>query len=83
MLDASVKEKTITWTKSRRESAKRGADLYDMFTKAATDEQKEARDRDKLGDKLEAFLKRKEEEDEETCLREEMRKNVEAAQHKF
>ena len=38
--------------------------------------------RDKLGDRLEAFLKRKEEEDEATCLMEEMRKNVEAAQHK-
>ena len=40
---------------------------------------KEERDRDKLGDKLKAFLIRKEEEDEATCLVEEMRKNLEAA----
>ena len=52
-----------------------------MLAIAATDEKKEERDRDKLGDKLEAFLKRKEEEDEATCLIEEMRENVEAAQH--
>ena len=49
---------------------------------AATDEKREERDRDKLGDKLEALLTRKEEEDEATCLMEEMRKNVVAAQHK-
>ena len=36
----------------------------------------------KLGDKLEAILKRKEEEDEATRLMEEVRNNVEAAQHK-
>ena len=35
-----------------------------MLESAATGEKKEERDRDKLGDKLEAFLKRKEEEDE-------------------
>ena len=38
VLDALVKENKITWTKSRRESANREADLYDMLTKAATDE---------------------------------------------
>ena len=53
-----------------------------MLEKAATDEKREERDRDKLGDKLEAFLKRKEEEDEATGLMEEMRKNVVAAQQK-
>ena len=53
-----------------------------MLEKAATDEKKEERDRDELGNKLEAFLKRKEEEAEATCRMEEMRKNVEAAQHK-
>ena len=61
---------------------KREADVHAMLEKAATDEKKEGRDRDKLGDKLEAFLKRKEEEDEATCLMEELRKNVEAAHHK-
>ena len=81
VLDALVKEKKIAWTKSRRESAKREADLYTMLGKAATAEKKEERDREKLGDKLEASLKWKEEEDEATCLMEEMRKNVEAAQH--
>ena len=53
-----------------------------MLQKAVTDEKKEERDRDKLGDKLETFLKRKEEEDEATGLMEEMRKNVVAAQQK-
>ena len=40
------------------------------------------KDTEKLGDRLEAFLERKEEEDGVTCFMEEMRKNVEAAQHK-
>ena len=83
MLDALVKEKKITWNKSGRESAKREADLYTMLEKAATDEKKEERHTEKLGDWLEAFLKRKEEEDEATCFMEEMRKNVEAAQQSF
>ena len=65
-----------------KESAKREAGLYDMFEEAATDEKREERDRDKLGDKLEAFLTRKEEEDEAMGLMEEMRKNVVAAQQK-
>ena len=42
---------------------------------------KEERDRDKLGDRLEALLERKKEEDEATCLMEEMRRNVEVAEH--
>ena len=82
VLDALVIEKKITWTKSGRESAKRETELFDMPEKAATNEKREGRDRDKLGDKLEAFLTRKEEEDEATGPMEEMRKNVEAAQHK-
>ena len=81
MLDALVTEKKITWSKSGRESAKREADLYKTLEKAASDE-KEERDREKLGDKLEAFLKRKQEEDETTFFMEEMTKNVEASQHK-
>ena len=55
VLDALAKEKKITWRKSGRENAKREADLHDMLEKAAADEKKEERDRDKLGDKLEAF----------------------------
>ena len=53
-----------------------------MFEKSATNEKREGRERDKLGDKLEAFLTRKEEEDKATGLMEEMRKNVVAAQQK-
>ena len=41
---------------SGKESAKRKADLFDMLEKAATNEKREERDRDKLGDKLEAFF---------------------------
>ena len=52
-----------------------------MLESGSTDEKKEEKGRDKHGDKSEAFLIRKEEEDEATCLMEEMRKNVEAAQH--
>ena len=74
-------KKKITWTKSGRESAKREAELFDMLEKAATNE-KRGRDRDKLGDKPEVFLTRKEEEDEATGLMEKMRKNVVAAQQK-
>ena len=59
----------------------READLYEMLEQAATDEKREERDRGELRDKLEAFLQSKEEEDEATCLMEEMKKNVEAAQH--
>ena len=64
----------ITWSKSGRESAKREADLYKTLEKTATDEKKEERDREKVGDKLEAFLNWKEEEDEAMWLMEEMRK---------
>ena len=53
-----------------------------MHEKAASDEKREERDGDKLGDKLETFLKRKEEEDEATGLLQEMMKNVVAAQQK-
>ena len=59
---------------SGKESAKREADLFDMLEKAATNEKREERDRDKLGDKLEAFFTRKEGEDEATGIMEEMRK---------
>ena len=82
VLEALVREKKITWTKSGRESAEREAELFDMLEKAATNEKREGRGRDKLGDKLEAFLTRREEEDEATGLMEEMRKNVVAAQKK-
>ena len=56
--------------------------LYDLLETAATNEKREERDRDKLRDKLEAFLTRKEEEDETTGLMEEMRKTGVAAQQK-
>ena len=49
MLDAHVKEKKIMWSKSGRESAKREAYLYKTLEKAATDEKKEERNREKLG----------------------------------
>ena len=48
VLDAFVKEKKITWSKSGRESAKREADLHKTLEKAATDEKKEERDRESL-----------------------------------
>ena len=73
MLDALVKE-TITWTESGRESAKREADLY------TTLEKNSYRRKGRRKGQGKAFLPRKEEEDEATCLMEEMRKNVVAAQ---
>ena len=45
-----------------------------MLESAATDEKNEESDRAKLGDRLKAFHKGKEQEDETTCLMEEMRK---------
>ena len=77
-----MKEKKITWNKCGRESAKREADFHTMVESAATDQKQEERDRDKLSDRLEEFRKRKEEEDEAMCLIDEMRKNLEAAQHR-
>ena len=56
--------------------------MYALLENAAADEKRVEKDRDKLGNQLDAFLERKKEEDEATCLMEEMRKNVEAAQHK-
>ena len=71
VLDAKMKEKKRTWLKTGKESAKSEADLNEMLEQTATDEKREERDRDKLGDKLETFLDRKEEEDEATGLMEE------------
>ena len=45
-----------------------------LHEKTATKEKREGRDRDTFGDKLEAFLKRKEEDDEATGLMEEVKK---------
>ena len=81
-LDALVQEKKITWTKSGRESVKREADLYTMLEKSSYRRKERRKGQGKLGDKQEAFPKRKEEEDEATCLMEDMRKKVEVAQHK-
>ena len=77
-----LKGKKITWTQSDTESAKREGDLCHVLKKKTINEKREERDRDKVGDKLEAFLARKEEEDEATGLMEEMRKNVVAAQQR-
>ena len=46
------------------------------------DEKREERDRDKLGDKLDAFLRRKEEEDEANVPHGRNEEIVEGAQHK-
>ena len=77
-----MKEKKITWNKSGKESAKREADLYTMLDCAATDEKKEERNGDKLGDKLDTFLERKEEEDEATHGRDEEKRGG-CTTHKF
>ena len=42
--------------KERQRKRKREAELFDMLEKAATNENREERDRDKVGDKLEAPL---------------------------
>ena len=64
------KKRKSRGTKSGRESAKRKAVLYTMLGSAAADEKNKEKDRDKLGDKHEAFLEKKEEENEATCLTE-------------
>ena len=76
-----MKEKKVTWNKSNRETSKRETDFDQIIEGAATEERKEERDRDKLGDRLEALLERKKEEDAATCLMEEKRKNWKVAQN--
>ena len=58
VFDALVKQQKITWIQSGRESAKKKPNCWTCL-KTATNEKREGRDKDLLGDKLEAFLARK------------------------
>ena len=75
----SVKEKTNTWNKSRKESAKRVSDMCKMFE---ADEKQEQKERGMIRDLLEQLQKRWEEEDEARGLIEEMQRNLDEAQNR-
>ena len=75
-METSVKEKTNTWNKSRKESAKREPDMCKMF------EKQEQKERGMIRDLLEQLQKRWEEEDEARGLIEEMQRNLDEAQNR-
>ena len=60
----TAKEKTNTWNKSCKESAKRETELYNMVEAAVMDEKEEERERGLIRDLLGELRKRGEEEDE-------------------
>ena len=72
----SVKEKTNTWNKSRKEIAKTEPDMCKMF------EKQEQKERGMTRDLLEQLQKRWEEEDEARGLIEEMQRNLDEAQNR-
>ena len=76
-----MKEKTSTRNKSRKASAKRETEFYEMVEAAVTDGKQE-RERGMIRDLLGEIRKRREEEDEARNLNEEMQRNLEEAQHK-
>ena len=76
-----MKEKYVV--KQRQRKRRKEGDLYDMLEKADAKKKEKKGDKDKLGDKLEAFLAKKVEGDEATSLMEEMRKTVEAVQQEL
>ena len=78
----TAKEKTNTWNKSCKESAKRETELCKMVEVAVMDEKQEERERGMIRDLLGEFRKRREEEDEARNLIEEMQHNLDEAQNK-
>ena len=78
----TVKEKSSTWNKSCRESAKKETELHKMVEAAVMDEKQEERERGMIRDLLEELRKKREEEDEARNLIEEMQRNLDEAQLK-
>ena len=76
----TVKEKTHTWNKSRKASAKRETEFYEMVEAAVMDGKQE-KERGMIRDLLGEIRKRREEEDEARNLNEEMQRNLDEAQH--
>ena len=72
-----VKEKTTTWNKSRRESAKRESELYKMVEQAAI---RKARAQRKKHAQGLATAKERDEEEEARGRVEEMQRNLDEAQ---
>ena len=77
----TVKEKTNTWNKSCKESARRETELY-MIEAAVMDEKQEQKEREMIRELLEQLEKRREEEDEARGLIEEMQRNLDEAHNK-
>ena len=76
----TVKEKTNTWNKSRKESAKRETEVSKMVVVAVMDETQEERERGMIV--LVELRKRGEEVDEARNLIEEMQRNLDDARIK-
>ena len=76
-LGTTVKEKTSTWNKSCKESAKRESELYKMIEQAAIDERQEHKERSMLEGILKQLQKEREDEYEARALIEEMQRNLE------
>ena len=78
----STTEKTNTWNKSCKESAKRESELYKMVEAAVIDEKQEQKGRGMIRDLLEQLQKRREEEDEARGVIEVMQRNLDEAQNR-
>ena len=76
----TVEEKTNTWNKSCRESAKRESKLFKMVEQAALDERQEHKERSMLQDMLKQLHREREEEEEARGLIEELQRNLDEAQ---
>ena len=78
--ESSLKEKSHTWNKSCKDSAKREGDILKLVEVAATDEKQEAEARHNIHKLLKRLRKERKVEDEAPTLLEEVQKNLEEAQ---
>ena len=81
-LGSGLKEKTHTWNKSCRESAKRETELYKMIEITAKDEKQEDNERTIIKKTLKQLCEEEDEADEARALLEEMQQNVDEAEAK-
>ena len=79
-LGTTVKEKTNTWNKSCKDSAKRESELHNMVVQTAIDERQEHKARSVVKDLPMQFQKGREEEEKAFGLIEEMQRNLDEAQ---
>ena len=77
-LGSALKEKTHTWNKSRKESAKRETELFKIKEIVANDEKQEDKE-SRLKDTLNKLRKERVEENEARALLQEMQRNLDEA----